>query len=634
FNVPNVQVEAFDCLDAGCNNVAAFSGSFPDGKSTTNGRLTIRYPSSLATQYGYAVYYFSKGYVPQEFVATWNSGGDERLFTTSFDITFNKVKSCKATLENLRITNDAKANIPLVVSTSASLAATTRSPFEQADNGVGFVPEAFKDEHYSAETEVTLQIVNLDTGAVVKTEKKKILLFMDEAEDVSFSWTPGKDGNYSASVSSEVTDDQCESSTVMTSSKQFTVLENEPTNQCYTLINNLRTVPFKPRLGEPATVLFSKISNLASDGSLSPVPTKIKYTVTAPSGSVTNGELEVGENPDAIQPKEYSFSWTPSGGEGIYSILVEGIANSPNCVAKQNLGERATLQVFASAEERSTINFYLIDALTGLPVPGATISISGGTPQTRITDDKGFAQFANVQAGDYSYTISHPGYEPLSGTVKVSSSDVFVFLSLTPRTSSGVFSATFLVLDNSTGNPLPNALVVFDGQSKQTDSAGIAVFNNFAPASYAYKINKEGYLEVSGVATIVDQSIFITVRLQKPGVAEKPIGAEEAEFGIHISAVRVPESNILAGDILEVGIALSNSGNKGLDDVKVIVSIPELGIRKSIGPFDLGQGERMSKTVYLELPNALKEKNYWLRLNIYSNEVRRTIHREIEVTSE
>src|SRR3990172_3417115 len=108
FNANNVQIEAYDCADANCDSVNAFSGSFPNGKTTTNGQLTIRYPSTLATPNGYAVYYFTSGNVPQAYKATWNSGGNTTLFSTSFNINFAKVANCKATVQTLDIANQVQ----------------------------------------------------------------------------------------------------------------------------------------------------------------------------------------------------------------------------------------------------------------------------------------------------------------------------------------------------------------------------------------------------------------------------------------------------------------------------------------------------------------------------------------------
>ena len=54
FNTNDVYVEAYNCANAECSQVTPFSGSFPNGKHTTNGQITIEYPSTLATTNGYA----------------------------------------------------------------------------------------------------------------------------------------------------------------------------------------------------------------------------------------------------------------------------------------------------------------------------------------------------------------------------------------------------------------------------------------------------------------------------------------------------------------------------------------------------------------------------------------------------
>src|SRR3989338_6714048 len=72
FNIPNVEVAAYDILNSGGSAVAPFSGSFLAGTTTTNSTITIRFPDTLATPFGYALYYVSSGYVPLEAVATWN----------------------------------------------------------------------------------------------------------------------------------------------------------------------------------------------------------------------------------------------------------------------------------------------------------------------------------------------------------------------------------------------------------------------------------------------------------------------------------------------------------------------------------------------------------------------------------
>ncbi|MEK6857237.1 MAG: hypothetical protein AABX39_01480, partial [Nanoarchaeota archaeon] len=69
-NAQNAKVEAFNCANADCSSVTPFSGSFPNGDTTTNGQVTIRFPSTLASSNGYAVYAVSPSFLPKVTKAT------------------------------------------------------------------------------------------------------------------------------------------------------------------------------------------------------------------------------------------------------------------------------------------------------------------------------------------------------------------------------------------------------------------------------------------------------------------------------------------------------------------------------------------------------------------------------------
>ena len=55
-NTINVRALAYNCQDASCSQVSSFSGTFPNGQPTSNGQLTVRYPSTLASSQGYALF--------------------------------------------------------------------------------------------------------------------------------------------------------------------------------------------------------------------------------------------------------------------------------------------------------------------------------------------------------------------------------------------------------------------------------------------------------------------------------------------------------------------------------------------------------------------------------------------------
>lgn len=85
------------------------------------------------------------------------------------------------------------------------------------------------------------------------------------------------------------------------------------------------------------------------------------------------------------------------------------------------------------------------------------------------------------------------------------------------------------------------------------------------------------------------------------------------------------------GNTVPLRVTFENTGTKKLENTKVIVGIPDLAIKASFGPLDLGKGERATATAYLELPEDTMPGVYPVRIQIYNENAQRIVHREIEV---
>ncbi|MEM4246953.1 MAG: NEW3 domain-containing protein [Candidatus Woesearchaeota archaeon] len=85
------------------------------------------------------------------------------------------------------------------------------------------------------------------------------------------------------------------------------------------------------------------------------------------------------------------------------------------------------------------------------------------------------------------------------------------------------------------------------------------------------------------------------------------------------------------GDQVALRITFENTGTKKLENTKVIVGIPDLAVKASFGPLDLGKGEKATATAYLELPEDTMPGVYPVRIQIYNENSQRIVHREIEV---
>jgi hypothetical protein len=213
FNQANVDSQAYNCLDATCTTVAAFTGIPSPGQSTTTGTMTYQFPANTAAQLPpggyYALYYVSNGYVPMVYKANWWGIGT----TTYPQIVFEKITNCRADVTLTSIHNELLPNNTIVIQSAVGLDGATSSPFYMNTSLIypRYVPPSLRD-YYSADVVVTLYIRN---AANVTVSQQAIgltganALMPDEVRPVSFNWTPTVAGAYTATLVAHVTDNQC-----------------------------------------------------------------------------------------------------------------------------------------------------------------------------------------------------------------------------------------------------------------------------------------------------------------------------------------------------------------------------------------------------------------------------------------
>lgn len=115
-------------------------------------------------------------------------------------------------------------------------------------------------------------------------------------------------------------------------------------------------------------------------------------------------------------------------------------------------------------------------------------------------------------------------------------------------------------------------------------------------------------------------------------VLSKAPEAETLREQLGINRITFPEGDSVSrGNSLPITLHLDNYGDFDLEDVRVTVSNLELGIRSRIGPFDLDEGDEMSRTVYVDIPTYAQSGWYDLRITVANDELHRTKHRDIWV---
>jgi len=82
---------------------------------------------------------------------------------------------------------------------------------------------------------------------------------------------------------------------------------------------------------------------------------------------------------------------------------------------------------------------------------------------------------------------------------------------------------------------------------------------------------------------------------------------------------------------LLVRVALHNRAEIDLDNAILAIAMPEFGVKRRFGPFDLEENDARSYLVRLEVPAYVQPGEYDLRVSLYNEDLHRFKHRYVYV---
>jgi len=142
------------------------------------------------------------------------------------------------------------------------------------------------------------------------------------------------------------------------------------------------------------------------------------------------------------------------------------------------------------------------------PVEGATVNFNG---QSLATNTSGLVTFNGVPRGNgKSYTVTKENYFDASGSIDVQYVDVNVpvVMEILPN----YYDVTFHVSDSE--GPIEDATVTINGNSIQTNSSGVAFFEDVAEGTYMYTVDADGYIP-QGDELEVNEDKEVTIILEQ-----------------------------------------------------------------------------------------------------------------------
>ncbi|MSS75149.1 hypothetical protein EXS73_02970, partial [Candidatus Pacearchaeota archaeon] len=198
-------VEGYLCGDATCT---FSSGTFLPSTLIPGSSITIDYPTSLTSPFGYALFYTKTGYIPYEVRSTYAGTG-----SVTGETILSKKQSCTIPLTLTSLTN----------STNVTITGTLPAPFTHT-GPLPFVPPTLLS-HYQTANTLTLTLAN---STFTTTTTQSPLLNFSETKTFTIT-TNAPNATYTSTLTTTSTDSRCLASPSSTNTSTVT-LGTLPTN--------------------------------------------------------------------------------------------------------------------------------------------------------------------------------------------------------------------------------------------------------------------------------------------------------------------------------------------------------------------------------------------------------------------
>jgi hypothetical protein len=225
--------------------------------------------------------------------------------------------------------------------------------------------------------------------------------------------------------------------------------------------------------------------------------------VDASTGQPLSGVSVVVESDMAIHSEtdatgSFMLSDIPAGLQSIsFSLLGYSAVSAKMEIAAGFVIDLGTLPLSPNPTT-SVLKGSITDAESGQPIVGATISFSGSSDGSAVTELDGTFLVPEVAPGEISITVSKAGYYPMAGDVTVISGSVlFLQLQLAaipPQSTTGTIMGR--IVDGTTSEPLSGVAVILKSDpsiASMTDAAGGFVLADIPPGNQAFEFSMSGY---------------------------------------------------------------------------------------------------------------------------------------------
>ncbi len=326
------------------------------------------------------------------------------------------------------------------------------------------------------------------------------------------------------------------------------------------------------------------------------------------------------------EPGTYDVELTVINSQGLTDTFVRA-------VTVQNTQPNAVIDSPAS-----DVNILIGDSVNfqghGEDTDGTIIAYSWDFGDGRTTTQQNPGDIPFNTAGTYTVTFNVQDNDndwdptPATVTVTVEANRAPIVSILSPPSSVSILVGDSVYFHGSAQDPDGDLITTYewdfgDGRTSNVLIPRTIYYNTEGVYTVTFRAQDEfGLWSGYAMRTITVSTASI---LEKITLPRQRVHVSQIDFFNDIN-------NIQPGEELLAFIKFTNNDNYDMKKTKVTISIPELGVYRRIGPFNLEKGEETSKTISLQIPYYVQAKEYDVRITISeSGSSQRTKHRFIRV---
>lgn len=468
-SLTGIRTLLYSCTDTDCNSVKSL---IFDENSGTSNQIAFEYPynpsSTSANRDYYAHYFYKSCYLPKAYIEDiWSYGA-----SLNYDYYFDKKNSCNSTINSFT-SSESSIDIEERIDFEADI----QSALLDVENPPFYIPAGFEN-YYSADSKATLEILDSSNNIIyANTEEKSI--FMDTSEEVNFFWVPTAEGNYTARLTTDVTDCVCLQSVEQVQEIEFEVLSNGIVQEeNYTLTFNITDAETGLPL-ESANILVHNNFNTYS--------------------ALTNSQ---GIATAVVEKSLYLYSISLGNYLTFSGVLFAGQDMTIN------------VELVPENQETYTIHFIIVDE-NNEPIENALVVFG---EQSGFTDEEGNVIFEVIE-GSYNWAASRSDYEIETGAVSLTENKTITISLKKILIAEENYTVTFIVNDCDTNQSLENATVIFDSLQEYTDYDGKLILEGVVKGIYGWEVLKSSYDSKTGTIS-VDSDKNVNICLKESVIEE------------------------------------------------------------------------------------------------------------------